>query len=79
MPNSLVTSFAKKSKKSVSKVESLWKSAVDVVKKEYKAKESDKEFYPLVVGVLKKSLGILKKKNFLKLYLRKRNLMILLH
>lgn len=58
MPNSLVISFAKKSKKSVSEVEKLWKSAVDIVKKEYKAKESDKKFYPLVVGVLKKSLGI---------------------
>lgn len=35
MPNSLVASFAKKSKKSVSEVESLWKLAVDIVKKEY--------------------------------------------
>ena len=66
MPNSLVTSFAKKSKKSVSEVESLWKSAVDIVKKEYKVKESDKKFYPLVVGVLKKSLGIMKPQNTYK-------------
>ena len=66
MPNSLVASFAKKSKKSVSEVESLWKSAVDIVKKEYKVKESDKKFYPLVVGVLKKSLGIIKPQNIYK-------------
>ena len=66
MPNSLVASFAKKSKKSVSEVESLWKSAVDIVKKEYKVKESDKKFYPLVVGVLKKSLGIMKPQNIYK-------------
>lgn len=57
MPNSLVKSFADKANKTIAEVEDLWKNAVNIVKKEYNIKETNKRFYPLVVGVLKKSLG----------------------
>jgi hypothetical protein len=59
MPNAVVQSFAAKTNKSVEEVEKLWKSAVEIAKKEYpNVKESDNNFYAIVTGILKKSLGI---------------------
>lgn len=59
MPNNVVKSFAEKSGKSVEKVESLWKKAKSIVKKEYPdvTPESDK-WYKLVTGTLKNMLGL---------------------
>jgi hypothetical protein len=59
MPVDSVSSLAKKAGTSVDKAEELWKKAKAIVDKEYKdvKKDSDK-YYQLVVGVLKKSLGI---------------------
>lgn len=51
MPNALVKSFAQKTHLSVAKVESLWKRAVQIAKK-----EGHEEEYDYIVGILKKSL-----------------------
>lgn len=51
MPNSIVKSFAKKTKLSVAKVESLWMRAAKIAEK--KGKEKDYEY---ITGILKKSL-----------------------
>lgn len=59
MPNNIVKSFADKTNKSSEEVEKKWDKAKDIVKKEYPDVEEDSEdFYKIVVGVLKKMLGI---------------------
>lgn len=59
MPAPSIQSFAKKSGKSSGEIESMWKKAKEIVKKEYPdKKEDDKDFYQIVTGVLKKMLGI---------------------
>jgi len=59
MPNNIVKSFAKKTGKSETEVETLWDRAVDIVNDEYKdiEKESDK-FYQITTGILKNMLSL---------------------
>jgi len=59
MPAELVKSLSKKAGIGIEKGEELWGKAKSIVKKEYPdVKENDDRFYPLVVGVLKKSMGL---------------------
>ena len=59
MPNNIVKSFADKTGKSKDEVEKLWNKSKEIVKKEYpKVKEDTPEFFKLVTGTLKKSLGL---------------------
>ena len=51
MPNAIIKSFAKKTKLSTQKIESLWNRAKSIAKKEGKEEE-----YDYIVGILKKSL-----------------------
>lgn len=57
---SLIKAFADKYGRSEDEVEELWKKAKKIVEKEYKKTEDDETFFQLVVGVLKKSLGVKK-------------------
>tara|TARA_R110000765_G_scaffold149893_1_gene252555 strand:+ start:1169 stop:1501 length:333 start_codon:yes stop_codon:yes gene_type:complete len=57
MPNNIIKTFADKTDKTVEEVEVLWKKAEQIVKDEYEIDSNDESYYPLVVGVLKKSLG----------------------
>jgi len=57
MPDNIINSFANKTDKSVGEIERLWKKAEIIVKSEYNINKEDESYYPLVVGVLKKSLG----------------------
>lgn len=52
MPNSTITSFAKKSGKSEAEVEKLWKKAEGIVQDEHPdlTKDDDK-YYQILVGV----------------------------
>lgn len=56
MPNSVIKSLAKKSKRPESVVEKMWNDIVDGISK--KMKEDDPKFYPTVVSTLKKKLNI---------------------
>ena len=56
--NSLIKSFADKSGKSEQEVELLWDKAKELVKKEYNKSEDEDEFYKILVGILKKMLGV---------------------
>lgn len=58
MPNSLVVSFADKSGKSVKNVEGMWSKAVEIAKEQYNLTEKSKNFYAVVVGLLKKMLNM---------------------
>ena len=58
MPSPIIKSFAKKTDKTESEVEKLWKKAEDIVKKEYDKDKDDDSFYPIVVGILKRMLKI---------------------
>jgi hypothetical protein len=59
MPNNIVNHFVKKTGKSKDEIESSWNKAKDITKKQYsKVKEDSDDFYPIVVGVLKKMLGL---------------------
>lgn len=58
MPNSIIKTFAKQEKISVAKVEKHWAKAKNIVKKKLKLTEKDDNFYKVVVGVLKKMIGI---------------------
>jgi len=58
MPARLVKSFAKKTGKPVEEVERRWEKAKKIVSDEYEIGPTDDSYYGLVVGVLKKSLGI---------------------
>jgi len=59
MPNNIVKSFADKTGKSKDEVEKLWNKSKEIVKKEYpEIKEDTPEFFKLVTGILKKSLGL---------------------
>jgi len=59
MPSNVVTSFAKKTGKSVDDVEKMWDDAIKIVKKQYKdVEDSSDDFYRLVTGILKKMLKI---------------------
>jgi len=53
MPNNIVKSFAKKTKLSVEKVESLWMRAKQIAKKEGRDKD-----YAYITGILKQSLKL---------------------
>lgn len=57
MPNSIVKSFADKTGKTVQEVEKLWDGAKELAKKDGR-KESDKDFYPYVTGILKNMLKL---------------------
>jgi len=69
MPNNIIKSFADKTGKSKDEVEKLWDKSKEIVKSEYpKVKEDTPEFFKLVTGILKKSLGLKESfRNFLKL------------
>jgi len=56
VPNSLVKKFAEQSKRSVASVEKAWNDIVDGVSKNMDS--DDSKFYPTVVSILKKKLGI---------------------
>jgi len=59
MPSDLVKSYAKKTGKKVSEIDSLWNKAEDIVKDEYDNIEVDSDrFYSLVNGTLKKMLKL---------------------
>lgn len=55
MPNSVIKSFAKKTGKTVSEIESLWDKA-DTIAKDKGISDSDK--YAYIVGILKNMLSI---------------------
>jgi hypothetical protein len=58
MPNAgIIQSFIKQSGKKKEEVERLWRDTEKIIKKQYPDKKDD-DFYRLVVGVLKKRLGI---------------------
>jgi hypothetical protein len=57
MPNALIKKYANKTGKSIDTIEKTWEDIVDGLKKSGKS-ENDKSFYPIVVSVLKKKLGI---------------------
>lgn len=57
MPSPIISSFANKSGKSEKEVERLWNDTQKIVKREYPDK-TEEDFYRLVVGILKKRLGI---------------------
>jgi hypothetical protein len=57
MPVNMVQKYADETGKSVSEVEKLWTKAKEVAK-EAGRKEDDENFYPYVVGILKKMLGL---------------------
>jgi hypothetical protein len=58
MPVRLVKSFAKKTGKDITEVERKWEKSKKLVADEYGIDESDSQYYSLVVGSLKKMLGI---------------------
>jgi len=61
MPAPLIATFAEKSGKSEKEVERLYNEVKKQVEKEYSLTEKDGErFYQLVVGILKKMVGISK-------------------
>jgi hypothetical protein len=70
MPTPLIKSFAKKSNKNVSEIESMWNSVVQSLK-DSGSKESDENFYPRVVGILKKNLHLTETMSFLDFKLMK--------
>ena len=57
MPNNIVKSFADKSGKSEKEVEALWDKAVGIAIDDGRDKD-DENFYPYVVGILKKMLKL---------------------
>lgn len=57
MPSSVVKSFASKSGKSVAEVEKMWDAVKSSLKKQGK-KETDSNFYSLLVGIMKKNLKV---------------------
>ena len=57
MPSSVVSSFAKKTGKSIPEVEHFWKEAKAKAKQEYPNAEENK-YYVIVTGILKKMLNI---------------------
>lgn len=63
MPNAIMKSFAKQTKKKTKTVEKLWKKCEKIVKKEYEIDDEDERFYPLVVGCLKNLLGLNKEQS----------------
>jgi len=57
MPANIIKPFADKSGKSEEEVERLWKKAKQIAVDDGRAEE-DENFYPYVVGILKKMLNI---------------------
>jgi hypothetical protein len=57
-PAGVIHSLALKSGKTEAEVEDLWNQAKGIVKKEYNKDEDDENYWALVTGTLKKSLGI---------------------
>lgn len=57
MPAALVKSIAKESGKSVAEVEKLWDKAKELAKEQGRSEDSE-DFYPYVVGILKKMTGM---------------------
>ena len=60
MPTPLMKSFAKEAHKKTKTVEKLWGKAEKIVQKKYDINDSSSRYWPLVVGVTKKLLGISK-------------------
>lgn len=58
MPTPVINSFAEKSGKSKDEVERLYNKTKDIVKKEYDVEVDSDQYYQIVMGVLKKMLGI---------------------
>lgn len=58
MPASVIVSFADKSGKSQEEVERLYNKAKDIVDKQYEVESGSDDYYQIVMGVLKKMLGI---------------------
>lgn len=60
--NALIQAFATKTGKTVKEVEDLWNKAKEITKKEYGMPETEDGFYGILVGILKRMLGLSKKK-----------------
>jgi hypothetical protein len=59
MPNSIISSFAEKTKKSIPEVEKLWNIAKESIKKSHPdMKEDNPKFYAMVNVTLKKMLNL---------------------
>lgn len=59
MPANIINYFVNKTKKSKEEIDSSWNKSKDIVKKQYpKVQEDSEDFYPIVVGVMKKMLGL---------------------
>lgn len=61
MPTPMMRVFAKEAGKKTKTVEKIWKQSEDLVREKYGIDEESPRFYPLVVGVVKNTLGIRKK------------------
>lgn len=58
MPSAVLKSLADKSGKDLERAEHLWDKAKGIVSIEYKITKKSKKFWPLVVGITKKMLGL---------------------
>lgn len=59
MPNNIIKSFANKTNKTTKEVDRLWNKAESIIQDQYKDVKKDSEsYFKLVVGVLKKMIGI---------------------
>jgi len=68
MPSNVVKSFSEKTGKSVKTVEKMWHEIKDsLIASGHK--ESDSNFYPLLVSILEKKLGIAKASEIVKVTL----------
>lgn len=56
MPNNIIKSFSDQANKTEDEVERLWKKAENIASEKFS--KDDEEFYPMVVGILKKMLGL---------------------
>lgn len=65
MPAPLIKSLAKKAKKSSSEVEKMWNSVKQSLIDQGE-KEDDSSFYPKLVGIIKKNLGLKEEYVFLE-------------
>jgi hypothetical protein len=58
MPSATFKYFVNKTGKTEKEIETLWNKAKDIVKDQYKIKETDNNFYQIVMGVVKKMLSL---------------------
>ena len=61
MPNNIIKRFAKKQDISISQMEKYWEKAKKIAKKKLNLTENDKNFYAVVIGILKNMIGLKEK------------------